>query len=197
MRKAQLQKQLTRDVGPQRSEAHVQHVDGAADAVALHGGLHHRQLDHAVRRNLRPHLLKGDGPAGQTRAGVGVDVAPMEGIAFAGTRQAVHRFVDHARLRDAADALDVRKGAVVRGNHVLPRRRAHRDGAPGRAHAGVHYADKHTALRPVAHRLNQPVAGLPDVILGDVMRKIEHAQRTWRIPPRRRIQSQIAGSSAA
>ena len=172
----QRKEHLARDVGPQAAEAHVQHVDGAGDQVALPPGLDDRQLDHTVDGHLGPDLLKGDHPGSQPRAGIGVDIPPVEGIALAGIRQAVDALVDHPRGDDPAHALDMGQGAVVRGDHILPAAGLDHDRAPRRAHAGVHHRDEDRPGGPVLHRLDQAVAGLPDVIGGNLMGKVAYLE---------------------
>lgn len=121
-------------------------------------------------------LLPADHAGGQPCAGEGVDVTAMEGIAFAGIGQPVDRLVDHTGLHNAAHPLDVGQGAVVRRDDVVPAAGLGHDAAPVAAHAWVHHAHEHAALGPVLHRLDQAVAGLPDVILGDVMGQIVYTQ---------------------
>ena len=136
----------------------------------------HGKLYHAVYIHLRAYLLKGDDAGGQTCARIGVNVPPVEGIAFAGTRQTVDGFVNHPRLGNADHPFDVGQGAVVGSDHVLPAGGANHDAAAGAAHAGIHHADKYAALGPVRHRLDQAVAGFPDVILGNIMGQVVDAQ---------------------
>ena len=166
----QPQEHLPGDIRPQAAKAHIQHIDGAAHEVPLLPRRHGRQLNDLLYRHGGAHLPEGDGPRGEPRAGEGIDIPPMEGVALPRTGQAVDALIDHPRFADALHALDVGERAVIGGDDILPARGAHRDAAPGRPHAGVDHRDEHCTLRPILHRLDQPVARLPDVIGGDVMR---------------------------
>jgi hypothetical protein len=48
-----------------------------------------------------PHLLEADGTGGEARAGVGVDVAAVEGVGLLGALEAVGLLVDLAHRLDA------------------------------------------------------------------------------------------------
>ena len=116
---AQLQEHLPGNIRPQASEPYVQHVDGAADLLAVIHGLHNREFDDAVRVYLRSHLFEGNDAGGKPGACVGVDVSSVEGVALSRIRQAVHSLVNHPRGVDADDAFHMGQGAVIRRDDIL------------------------------------------------------------------------------
>ena len=65
---------------------------------------------------------------------------------------------------------------IVRGNDVLSGLCADRNAPPVRPYPGIHHGDEHRILRPVGDGLDQPVAGLPDGVGGDIMGQIVDLQ---------------------
>ena len=85
-------KQVTGDVGPKRTEPHVQHIDRAGDHVAFPLRFNNRQLNHTVHRHFGADLGKADNPRSKPRAGVGINIAAVEGVALAPNWEAGSRF---------------------------------------------------------------------------------------------------------
>ena len=82
---------------------------------------------------------------------------------------AVDMLINFPNLTDAFHPQHMGKGAIVRRYNIAAGIGSGNNTLAVRANAGIHNRHKHSILRPVFQSLNQPVAGLPDVIGGNVM----------------------------
>ena len=113
------QEKLPGNIGPQASEPHIQHINGAPDGAALQDRLRDGKADQGSGVQLWAYSRKINGAAGKPGTGIGVHIPPIEGIAFTGVGKPVHPLVNLTNLPDAVQADDMGEGAVVRGDNIL------------------------------------------------------------------------------
>ena len=171
-----LGQQAVVDIGPDVAVLHVQDRNGALEGTVLLG---HRGLigdGHHLGGQQGPHLLEADGTGGEARAGVGVDVAAVEGVGLLGALEAVGLLVYLAHRLDAEVLRHQGQGAVVRADDVVA--------APGLeyhrlafgADTGVHHADEDGTRGPVLQGLIEAVGGFPDVVGRDLVGQVMERQ---------------------
>lgn len=120
--------------------------------------------------------MKIDNAAGQSGAGVGINISAMEGVAFTGAGKAVHIFVDFPDFLDSVKTDHMGQGAVIWGNNVVAAGSSHHDTLPTGANAGINHGYKDRVPGPVTDGLNQAITGFPDVIRRNIMGQIVDVQ---------------------
>ena len=107
------------NIGPQGAKADIQDIDRAHRRIALKARFDHWQGHQTVHWSFLAQVCKSHLSAGQHGPIVGVDVPPVESIAFLGVWQAVLVFVDHPDGFNPFILVDMGQSPVVWSDDVV------------------------------------------------------------------------------
>ena len=173
---SRFQKQLPGDIGPQAAKTYIQHIDGAPDSTTLQNGLRDRQTNQGSGVQLWSNPVKIDGPTGKPGAGIGVNIPPVEGVAFSGVGEPVYPFINLPNLPDAVQTDDMGESAVVGGHNIFSGVGFGNYAFPVGPHTGIHNGNEDSFFRPIGNGLNQAIACLPYGVGSNIMGQIVNFQ---------------------